>query len=235
MTTITQPVTVYRMSLPEHECPWGLKAVALLNERGIPFTDVKLTTQAQADEFRAKHNVPTTPQIFFGEQRIGGYTDLAKYLAAPVAKTEFSYIPVIAVFGVAALMALAFATSWMGLMGIALCLLAMLKLMDVSSFVTGFKQYDLITQRIEIYGCAYPFIELLLGLSFIASKGLALSAPIALVLGIIGTVSVIKAVYIDKLAINCACVGGNSKAPLGVVSLAENLMMVVMGGMLLAS
>ncbi|WP_263975535.1 hypothetical protein [Leptolyngbya sp. 7M] len=31
---------------------------------------------------------------------------------------------------------------------------------------------------------------------------------------------------------NCACVGGNSKAPLGVVSFAENAIMAVMGGML---
>jgi hypothetical protein len=32
--------------------------------------------------------------------------------------------------------------------------------------------------------------------------------------------------------LNCACVGGNSKAPLGIVSFAENGIMAVMGGML---
>ena len=41
--------------------------------------------------------------------------------------------------------------------------------------------------------------------------------------------------YIDKLALNCACVGGNSKAPLGVVSFAENAIMAIMGAMLIFS
>jgi len=39
---------------------------------------------------------------------------------------------------------------------------------------------------------------------------------------------VFKAVYIDKRAIKCACVGGNSNVPLGFVSLTENVMMVAM-------
>jgi hypothetical protein len=39
---------------------------------------------------------------------------------------------------------------------------------------------------------------------------------------------VIKAVYIDKRELKCACVGGASNAPLGVISLTENLMMVAM-------
>jgi hypothetical protein len=41
-------------------------------------------------------------------------------------------------------------------------------------------------------------------------------------------VSVIKAVYIDRRELKCACVGGNSNVPLGFVSLTENLMMVLM-------
>jgi hypothetical protein len=41
-------------------------------------------------------------------------------------------------------------------------------------------------------------------------------------------------VFIDHLALNCACVGGNSKTPLGVVSFAENLIMALMGAVMLA-
>ncbi len=57
----------------------------------------------------------------------------------------------------------------------------------------------------------------------------------ALLLCIAGMISVTKAVFIDKLALNCACVGGNSRTPLGVVSFAENLMMADIGGTLLLS
>ena len=37
-----------------------------------------------------------------------------------------------------------------------------------------------------------------------------------------------KAVYIDRRALKCACVGGGSRVPLGFVSLTENLAMVGM-------
>ncbi|WP_205738606.1 hypothetical protein [Halomonas heilongjiangensis] len=42
-------------------------------------------------------------------------------------------------------------------------------------------------------------------------------------------VSIVKAVYIDKTDLNCACVGGDSKVPLGIISFTENAMMAVMG------
>jgi hypothetical protein len=37
---------------------------------------------------------------------------------------------------------------------------------------------------------------------------------------------VVKAVYIDKRELKCACVGGDSNVPLGFVSLTENLFMI---------
>jgi hypothetical protein len=55
-----------------------------------------------------------------------------------------------------------------------------------------------------------------------------LAIPVALFIGTIGAVSVFKAVYIDKRALKCACVGGDSNVPLGFVSLTENLMIVAM-------
>ena len=54
------------------------------------------------------------------------------------------------------------------------------------------------------------------------------SVPIALFIGIVGAVSVFKAVYIDGRELKCACVGGSSNVPLGFVSLTENLMMIAM-------
>ncbi|WP_423201953.1 hypothetical protein [Cylindrospermopsis raciborskii] len=57
----------------------------------------------------------------------------------------------------------------------------------------------------------------------------------SLILGMSGAVAVFKAVYIDKMALNCACIGGNSKAPLGIVSFAENSIMTIMGAMLIFS
>ena len=61
-----------------------------------------------------------------------------------------------------------------------------------------------------------------------------LSAPVAIFIGGIGAASVIKAVYIEKRELKCACVGGDSNVPLGFISLTENLMMLGMGIWMLA-
>jgi hypothetical protein len=60
-----------------------------------------------------------------------------------------------------------------------------------------------------------------------------LVGAVAVLLGGMGMVSVGKAVFIDHLALNCACVGGNTRTPLGVVSFAENLIMTLMGAAML--
>ena len=228
-----EKVRVYRMSTPEHECPWGLKTIDLLNEQGIEFEDHKLKSKDETEAFKAKHKVQTTPQIFAGDERIGGYTDLAEKLNVEAEGAEYSYTPVIAVFSSAGLMALATAMGITGFMGFSLSLLATLKLMDVDSFAESFEKYDLITKKIKPYAKVYPFAELAIALGFLSGVAPLATGITSLFIGVSGGISVIKAVYIDKLALNCACVGGNSKAPLGVVSFTENAIMAVMGGVLL--
>ena len=126
-----------------------------------------------------------------------------------------------------------------GFMGIAICLLAMLKLMDVKAFAASFRKYDLLSQRWRPWGRLYPGIELLVGLGVLLqpqpTAAAQLVGALAVLLGAMGMVSVGKALLIDHLALNCACVGGNSKTPLGVVSFAENLIMAMMGAVMLFS
>ncbi|AFY54306.1 glutaredoxin-like protein [Rivularia sp. PCC 7116] len=234
-STTLEKVRVYRMSTPEHECPWGLKAVNLLNEKGIDFEDHKLTSREEIDEFKAKHHVETTPQIFSGDERIGGYTDLAEKLDVEAEGADYSYTPVIAIFSSAGLMALATTMGLTGFMGFSLSLLATLKLMDIESFAEGFEKYDLITKRIKPYAKVYPFAELAIALGFLSGVAPLVTGITSLFIGVSGGISVFKAVYIDKLALNCACVGGNSKAPLGIISFAENAIMALMGGALIYS
>ncbi|WP_373539456.1 MauE/DoxX family redox-associated membrane protein [Chamaesiphon sp.] len=221
------------MSNSESECPWGLKAVKLLQERGLNFEDIKLRSREEVDELKAKYQVSTTPQIFCGRERIGGYTDLASRLSAGLEPTKISYTPVIALFSTAGLMTLALSLKMSGFMGIALSMLASLKLMDLDSFTASFQNYDLVTKKFKSYGKIYPFLELAIGLGFLSGVAPLLTGIASTTVGVSGVGSVVKAVYIDKMALNCACVGGNSKAPLGVISMAENLMMTIMGAMLI--
>ena len=202
--------TLYRMAMQDHTCPYGLKAKQ------------------------------TTPQVYIDNTRIGGYEALRKYLGLTTKSSdETTYQPVIAIFSVTALMALA--VTWAmhhqllvvqtieWFIAISMCVLGIQKLQDIERFSTMFLNYDLLAQRDPRYGYIYPFVETLAGVLMLAGALIWLAAPAALFVGTIGAISVFKAVYIDKRELKCACVGGSSRVPLGFVSLTENIMMMVMG------
>ncbi len=84
------------------------------------------------------------------------------------------------------------------------------------------------------YSYLYPCLEGLAGVLMVAGALTWLAAPVALVIGGIGAVSVFKAVYVERRELKCACVGGSSNVPLGFVSLTENVMMIAMALWMLA-
>ncbi len=236
---------LYRMVMADHTCPYGLKALALLKRKGFTVEDHGLRTRAETEAFKAEHGVATTPQIFIGDRRIGGYDDLRRHLGLTVAVPgATSYRPVIAVFAMTALMAAAISQLVLGapftirtiswFIALSMCVLAILKLQDIERFSAMFLNYDLLARRWVPYSYIYPFAEALAGVLMIAGVLRWLSVALALFIGTIGAVSVFKAVYIDKRTLKCACVGGSSSVPLGFVSLTENLMMVAMALWMLA-
>lgn len=231
--------TLYRMVTPEHVCPFGLKALHLLRSHGYEVDDQWLETRTQIDGFKAEHGVKTTPQTFVGDERIGGYDDVRRFFGKTVRDPNAtSYRPVIAVFAMTALMAMAASTAVLGssftvraaiwFISLSMCVLPILKLQDVETFSSMFLGYDVLARRWVPYAYIYPFAEALVGVLMTAGVLTWLSVPVALFIGGIGAVSVFKAVYIDKRDIKCACVGGSAKVPLGFVSLIENVMMVAM-------
>ena len=235
-----QPRTakLFRMVMDDHTCPYGIKSKWLLERQGFAVEDHHLTTRAETDAFKQKHGVETTPQTWIGDTRVGGYTDLAAHFGNPVETGGTSYQPVAALFGIMALMALGAAWVATGepvsilslewFVSFSMCGLAYLELRDVESFSTMFLNYDLLAKRWVPYGYIYPFAEGLAGVLMTAHILKWLSIPVALIIGTIGAVSVIKAVYIDRRELKCACVGGDSNVPLGFVSLTENLFMIGM-------
>lgn len=234
--------TVYRMVMPGHLCPYGLKTVDLLKREGFSVDDHHLESREDTDAFKEKHGVSTTPQTFIDGKRVGGYEELRAFLGKSRSQPkegETSYQPVLAIFGVAFLLGLAIswyvfgtvftiqAVEWF--VSLSMALLAIQKLQDVRSFSTMFLNYDLLARRWVRYGYVYPFGEALAGVLMVAHALPIISVPVALFIGTVGAVSVFKAVYIDKRELKCACVGGNSNVPLGFVSLTENLFMIGMG------
>ena len=232
------------MVMEKHICPYGLKAVYLLRQRGFAVDDKWLTTREQTEAFKAEHGVKTTPQTFIGGKRIGGYDDLRRYFGLKMPDPDaVSYIPVLVVFATAAALALAANYAASGsLMAVrtgewfiafSMMILAMLKLQDLDKFATMFLGYDLLARRWVPYGYIYPILEWTAG-ALMAARALDwLSIPVAGFIGSIGAISVFYAVYIQRRDLKCACVGGSSRVPLGFVSLTENLAMVAMAGWML--
>lgn len=240
LATPEKRAALYRMVTPQHICPFGLKSKALLKSQGYAVDDNWLTTREATDAFKAKWGVDTTPQTFIGGARIGGYDDLRRHFGKAVRDPkQKTYAPVFAVFGSAAVLAAATAFAAGGpdpvMQGVqwfaafSMVLLAVQKLRDVETFTNMLLGYDLLAQRVVPYAYAYPFLELLVGVLMAAGALPWLAGPLALLLGGVGAVSVIKAVYIDKRELRCACTGGGSNVPLGALSLAENGLMIAMG------
>lgn len=236
---MTQVAALYRGFSASHICPFGLKAKYLLKKHGYQVDDRILSTPDEVDAFKKAHDVKTTPQIFIGEKRIGGYDDLRAYLGLSPEKTSgVTYAPLYAIFIMTLLLALATLRLthdqtlfgfFRNFISLSMCVLAVLKLKDLSSFSNGFLGYDLLARHYVPYAYVYPFLEGVAGVLMYAMFIPVVASVIAIMIGGIGSVSVLKAVYIDKRTLKCACVGGNSSVPLGAISMTENVMMVVMG------
>jgi glutaredoxin len=223
---------LYRMVTDEHICPFGLKSRDFLERKNFHVEDFKLRSRHETDDFKAIHKVKTTPQTFIDGQRIGGYDDLRAYfgMEAP-ASDDVTYAPVIAIFLTALLMSIAIVWQFNAVfsavavaeifVAISMCILAIQKLQDLTSFSNQFLTYDLLARKIVRYAYVYPFAEVFAGLGMLAGLSAWLVSPVALFIGCVGAASVIKAVYMDKRELKCACVGGNSNVPLGFISLDE--------------
>ncbi len=233
---------VYRMVKPDHVCPFGLKALDLLERNGYQIEDKPLTNDTETQALKDKFNVKTTPQVFIDNERVGGYDDLQAFFGKEVAQTdEVSYTPVIAIFATTALASIALTWGFSSTLfsvqtiiwfiALSMIVLAIQKLQDLESFTNMFLGYDLLARKVVRYAYVYPFAEAFVGIAMLAGVAwLSLVAAIvAIFIGGINGMSVFKAVYIDKRELKCACVGGNSNVPLGFVSLTENIMMVGMG------
>ncbi len=73
--------TLYRMVLPDHTCPFGVRARQMLERAGFRVDDRILDSRAAVDAFKAEQGVATTPQVFIDGERIGGSDELEHYLA----------------------------------------------------------------------------------------------------------------------------------------------------------
>ena len=72
--------TLYRMKLEDHECPYGLLALRMLDDAGFAVDEHLLTTREQVEDFKAKEKIERTPLVIIDGKRVGGSEELSRYL-----------------------------------------------------------------------------------------------------------------------------------------------------------
>ena len=80
MNEDSREAVLYRMILPEHTCPFGVRAKEMLEAGGYEVDDRILRSREEVDRFEEEQGVATTPQVFIGGERIGGSDDLERFL-----------------------------------------------------------------------------------------------------------------------------------------------------------
>jgi copper chaperone CopZ len=101
------------------------------------------------------------------------------------------------------------------------------KLLDLRSFSEAYRSYDILAKKWHGYGFIYPFIELSLGLAYIAHFNPTFVNLATIVVMSVSLVGVLRAV-LSKQAIRCACLGTIFQLPMSTVTLAEDGLMLAM-------
>lgn len=116
-------------------------------------------------------------------------------------------------------------------MGTGLILLAGLKVVNLSEFVMTFRKYDLLAARSSVYANGYPFLELLLGAGYLFGVYLLAVNILTLIIMTIGAIGVYRKMQ-DEEVLMCACLGAVFNVPMTWVTLAEDMLMATMAGIM---
>ena len=106
------------------------------------------------------------------------------------------------------------------------------KLLDPRGFADAYRGYDLVARAVPVYGFVYPFIELGLGLAYLANVAPMAVNSITLVVMAVSLAGVLRAV-LSKRAIRCACLGTVFRLPMSTVTIIEDGLMLAMAALAL--
>ena len=117
-------------------------------------------------------------------------------------------------------------------MGLFFITFSFFKFLDYKGFPVSFSRYDPLAKKSLFYAKIYPFLETVLGISFLFSWQLPLILGITLVLLSITTYGVVQSI-LNKSEIDCACLGTAIRLPMTEATLIENGIMIMMSCILI--
>jgi hypothetical protein len=106
------------------------------------------------------------------------------------------------------------------------------KLLDIGAFANAYSAYDLLASRWHGWGMLYPFVELALGMAYLAHLNPLLTHWVTIIVMGFSAIGVIRAVA-SKTQIQCACLGTVFKLPMSTVTIVEDVGMVAMAAVML--
>jgi copper chaperone CopZ len=109
---------------------------------------------------------------------------------------------------------------------------AFFKLLNIRAFADAYAGYDLLAARWHGWGYVYPFVELGLGIAYLAHWNPALTHWVTILVMGFSAIGVIRAVM-SKSQIQCACLGTVFKLPMSTVTIVEDVGMVLMAAAML--
>lgn len=126
--------------------------------------------------------------------------------------------------------------SWIGamsdFMGFFFIIFGGFKVINLHGFVKAYQMYDIIAQRSIAYAYLYPFLELSLGVAYLARLFPFYVNAITFVLMTVSSIGVGIELFKQK-EIVCACLGAIFKVPMTWVTFLEDLLMASMALMML--
>ena len=117
-------------------------------------------------------------------------------------------------------------------MGLFFITFSFFKFLDYKGFPVSFSRYDPLAKKSLFYAKIYPFLETVLGISFLFSWQLPLILGLTLVLLSITTYGVVQSI-LNKSEIDCACLGTALRLPMTEATLIENGIMIMMSCILI--
>jgi cation transport ATPase len=112
-------------------------------------------------------------------------------------------------------------------MGAFFLIFSLFKFFDLKGFAQSFGMYDPLAKVIPVYGKIYPFIEVALGVLFLARIEIPIVLVITILVLAITTIGVTLSL-LSKKTIQCACLGTVLKLPMTQATFIENAIMIVM-------
>ena len=101
------------------------------------------------------------------------------------------------------------------------------KFLNLTGFAESYAMYDILAKRVKVYGLVYPFIELILGAAYLTGFEPTITYIATICIMGFSSIGVIQSV-LDKKKIRCACLGAVFNLPMSMVTIIENLIMVLM-------